>query len=40
MNGIMGDNGMTLGRVDGIAFLVLFVLFLAFMIKQAINARA
>ena len=39
MNGIMGDNGMTLGRVDGIVFLVLFALFLAVMIKQAIKAR-
>ncbi|MCR5144391.1 MAG: calcium/sodium antiporter [Lachnospiraceae bacterium] len=38
--GIFGDNGMALGRIDGIIFLVLFIIFLVMMIKHALKARA
>ncbi len=37
---IAGFIGMTLGRIDGAILLVLFVFFLAWMVKSALNARA
>lgn len=36
----LGYMGMTLGRVDGILFLVIFACFLVWMVKSALNARA
>ena len=36
---VFGYIGMTLGRVDGIIFCVLFVGFLAYMIRNALKAR-
>lgn len=37
---ILGYSGMVLGRGDGIVLLVIFVLFLLYMIKSALKARA
>ena len=36
---VAGCIGMTLGRVDGILFLVIFVAFIIFLIKSAMDAR-
>lgn len=36
----LGFMGMALGRVDGIIFCVLFICFLGWMVKSALNARA
>lgn len=36
---IVGSIGMTLGRVDGIIFLVIFAAFIVFLIKSAMDAR-
>lgn len=37
---VLGYFGMILGRADGIFLLVIFILFLLYMIKSALNARA
>lgn len=37
---VLGYFGMVLGRADGIFLLVIFILFLLYMIKSALNARA
>lgn len=36
---VTGSIGMTLGRIDGIIFLVIFVIFLLVLIKNALDAR-
>lgn len=36
---VAGSIGMTLGRIDGIIFLVIFVIFLLVLIKNALDAR-
>ena len=36
---VVGCIGMTLGRADGILFLVIFVAFIIFLIKSAMDAR-
>ncbi|MDD6194143.1 MAG: calcium/sodium antiporter [Lachnospiraceae bacterium] len=36
---VAGSIGMTLGRIDGIIFLVIFVIFLLVLIKNAMDAR-
>ncbi len=37
--GLLGDNGMELGRIDGIIFIILFIGFLVVMIRSAIASR-
>ena len=36
---VTGSIGMTLGRIDGIIFLVIFTLFILYLIKSAMDAR-
>ena len=36
---VLGAIGMTLGHVDGVLFIVLFVIFILYMIKSAQNSR-